>query len=160
MLKYQNPDKEYPSNAGQKWTDEEEKLLLEELSKNTDIQAIAQFHNRTIGGINSRRREIAYKLHSVNRSMEEIILITKLDEYQIVETIKIRETIKKRKNIPSQCKSTTEVKKPFSGIDGINNDIKELKNDIKELKKTIQELVVMIKSVYDFEDAQFKREKV
>ena len=26
MLKSQNPDKDYPSNTGQKWTDEEETL--------------------------------------------------------------------------------------------------------------------------------------
>jgi hypothetical protein len=54
MLKSQNPDKEYPASTGQKWTDDEEKLLLEELSKNMDIETIAQTHKRTIGGINSR----------------------------------------------------------------------------------------------------------
>jgi hypothetical protein len=98
MLKSQNPDKDYPSNTGQKWTDEEETLLLEELSKNIDIQLIAQYHNRTIGGINSRRREIAYKLYSNNNSMEDIILKTKLDEDQITETIKNDKTILKNVN--------------------------------------------------------------
>ena len=68
-LKSQNPNKNYPSNTGQKWTDEEESLLLEELSKGIDIEIIAQSHKRTIGGINSRRREIAYKLHVKNTSM-------------------------------------------------------------------------------------------
>ena len=42
MLKSQNPDKEYPSNIWKKWTDEEETILLEELSKNIDIQVISQ----------------------------------------------------------------------------------------------------------------------
>jgi hypothetical protein len=56
-----NPEKEYPSNMGQKWTDEEETLLLKELNENVDIETISQTHNRTTGGINSRRREIAYK---------------------------------------------------------------------------------------------------
>jgi hypothetical protein len=88
MLKSQNPDKDYQSNTGQKWTDEEETLLLEELSKNIDIQLIAQRHKRTTGGINTRRREIVYKLYSNNNSIEEIILKTKLDEEQIIETIK------------------------------------------------------------------------
>jgi len=136
MLKSQNPDKDYPSNTGQKWTDEEETLLLEELSKDIDIQLIAQHHNRTTGGINARRREIAYKLYSNNNSMEDIILKTKLDEYQIMETIK------KRQNNPKKCKSVTEIKTPFS-----------IENDIKELKNTIKELVEMIKAVYEFEDA-------
>ena len=143
MLKSQNPDKEYPSNTGQKWTDEEETLLLEELNKNIDIQAIAQRHNRTTGGINSRRREIAYKLYSNNNSMEEIILKTKLDEDQIIETIK------RRQNNVKKCKSVTEIKKPFS----IESEIDEMKNDIKELKNTINELVEMMKAVYEFEDA-------
>ena len=143
MLKSQNPDKDYPSNTGQKWTDEEETLLLEELSKNIDIQLIAQWHNRTTGGINARRREIAYKLYSNNNSMEEIILKTKLDEDQIIETIK------RRQNNVKKCKSVTEIKKPFS----IESEIDEMKNDIKELKNTINELVEMMKAVYEFEDA-------
>ena len=142
MLKSQNPDKDYPSNAGQKWTDEEETLLLEELNKNIDIQLIAQSHNRTTGGINARRREIAYKLYSNNSSIKEIILKTKLDEDQIIETIK------KRQNNPKKCKSVTE-KKTFS----IESEISEMKNEIKDLKNTIKELVEMIKAVYEFEDA-------
>ena len=47
----------------QKWTDEEETLLLEELNKNIDIETISQTHNRTIGGINSPHREILYKMY-------------------------------------------------------------------------------------------------
>lgn len=143
MLKTKNPHKEYPSNTGQKWTDEEEKILLEELNKNMDIELIAQCHNRTTGGINARRREIAYKLYSNNISMEEIIVKIKLDEYQI------RETIKKRQNNPKKCKNITQINKQFS----IENEIYEMKNDIKELKNTIKELVEMMKAIYEFEDA-------
>ena len=143
MLKSQNPDKDYPSRTGEKWSDKEETLLLEELSKNIDIQVIAQCHNRTTGGINSRRVEIAYKLYRNNSSIKEIILKTKLDEDQIIETIK------KRQNNPKKCKSVTEIKRPFS----IESEIDEMKNDIKELKNTIKELVEMMKAIYEFEDA-------
>ncbi len=115
MLKSQNPDKEYHSNTGQKWTDQEETLLLENLSKNTDIQLIAQSHNRTTGGINARRRVIAYRLYSNNNTMEEIILKTKLDEDQIIETIK------KRQDNSKKCKSVTEIKDKIS----IENEINE-----------------------------------
>lgn len=139
----QNPDKQHPSNAGQKWTGEEETLLLEELSKNMDIELIAKTHNRTIGGINSRRREIAYKLYSINISMKEIMSKTKLEENQIVETIQ------KRQNNPKKCKSITPDKKTIS----IEGEIREMKNDIKYLKNTINELVEMMKAVYEFEDA-------
>lgn len=142
MLKSKNPYKEYPSNMGQKWTNEEEKLLLEELSKNIDIKIIAQSHNRTIGGINARRTRIAYKLYSNNISMEEIILKTKLDKNQITETIKNLQTN------PRIYKSVIEIKKPFS----IESEIGEIKNDIKELKNTIKELVEMMNAIYEFED--------
>ena len=142
MLKSQKSVEWDTSNARQKWTDKEETLLLEELSKNIDIQLIAQSHNRTTGGINARRREIAYKLYCNNNSMEEIILKTKLNKDHIIETIK------KRKNNPREYKSVIEIKKPFS----IENEIYEMKNDIKELKNTIKELVEMMKAVYEFED--------
>jgi hypothetical protein len=143
MLKIKYPDKEYPSNTGQKWTDEEETLLFEELNQNMDIEFIAKTHNRTIGGINARRKEIAYKLYSSNNSMEEIIMKTKLDGDQIIEIIK------KRQNSPKKCKTTTETEKSYS----IESEINEMKNDIKELKHTINELVEMMKAVYEFEDA-------
>jgi len=135
-LKSQNPEKNYPSNTGQKWTDKEESLLLEELNKGIDIEIIAQSHKRTIGGINSRRREIAYKLHVKNTSMEEIILKTKLNEEEITETIN------KRENNPKKSKSMTktEVKSTFS----IEDEITEMKNDIKELKNTMKDLIELI----------------
>ena len=137
MLKSQNPDKEYPSNIGLTWFEDEETILLEELNKNTDIEIIAQNHNRTIGGINSRRKVIAYKMYLKNISIEEIIEKTKLDE----ECIK--QTIYKRKNYNST--KITEIKKPIS----LESEIIEMKNDIKELKNTIKEMVEMMKAVYD-----------
>tara|TARA_B100000424_G_scaffold98362_1_gene73789 strand:+ start:415 stop:867 length:453 start_codon:yes stop_codon:yes gene_type:complete len=143
MLKSQNPDKEYPSKTGKKWNDEEETLLLEELSKNIGIQLIAQSHNRTIGGINARRREIAYNLYINNTTMEEIILKTKLEEDKIMQTIK------RRQNHHNKCKTMTKIKHQFS----IEMEINEMKNDIKELKNTVKELVEIMKAAYEFEDA-------
>jgi len=140
-LKSTNPDKEYPSNIGQRWSDEEEITLLDELNKNIDIEIIAQNHNRTIGGINSRRREIVYKMYLKNISMEEIIEKTKLDETNILLTID------KKKNYDIKIKDKVkETKKVIS----IENEIFEMKNEIKELKSTIKELIEMIKSIYEF----------
>lgn len=141
MLKSQNPNKEYPSNTGAKWTNEEETALLEELSQNIDIDKISDIHNRTTGGINCRRKLIAYKLYSNNISMEEIIEKTKLDEYQILESIN------KHQNTPKKCNSVVETK-PFS----IKGEISDMKNDIKEIKNTINELVEMMKAIYEFEN--------
>jgi hypothetical protein len=141
-LQSQNPDKEYPCNLGKKWTDEEESLLLEELQNNIDIETISQNHNRTIGGINSRRNEIAYKMYVKNITMEEICERTKVDSYNLKGII-----IQYEKK--SKTKSTTDNKETII----IESKISEMKNEIKELKNTIKELVEMMKAVYEFENA-------
>ena len=136
MLKIKNPDKEYPSNLGVKWGEDEENTLLEELNKNIDIEIIAQHHKRTIGGINSRRREITYKLYLDNYSITEIIEKTKLDQKIIEETIDIKNN-----------------KQKYKQKDKLESEIIEMKNEIKELKNTITELVEMIKTIYEFEES-------
>jgi hypothetical protein len=151
MVRISNEDKEYPSNMGQKWNDEEETLLLQELNDNIDISIIAQKHNRTIGGINSRRREIAYKMYLKNVSIDEIIRQTKLDN------ISIEEIIKKRQNNNSKNIKTKEVDNVFISINKndyieLQNDVKNMKNDIKQIKNTLKELVEMMKAVYEFEN--------
>jgi hypothetical protein len=143
ILKSQNLDIETPFNKGNIWTDREEKTLLEELRKNIDIDSIAQIHQRTTGGINTRRRVIAYKLYCNNNSIEEIVMKTKLAEDEIMETIR------RRQDNSNRSKSMKKIKEPFS----IESEITEMKNDIKELKNTIKELVEMMKAVYEFEDA-------
>ena len=110
MVKIQNPEKEYPSNMGQKWNNEEETLLLEELNKNIDIETISQTHNRTIGGINSRRQEIAYKMYLKNVSMEEIIKQTKLDHECIIQIIERKQKIKE----PISIERKQKIKEPIT----------------------------------------------
>jgi hypothetical protein len=145
MVRISNEDKEYPSNMGQKWTDEEETLLLEELNNNVDIGTIAQKHSRTIGGINSRCQEIVYKMYLKNLSIEEIIKRTKLDYNCIEQAIQ-----KKRQNNNSKKIKTKEIDNVFISIN--KNDYIELQNDVKKIKNTLGELVEMMKAVYEFED--------
>ena len=154
MVRISNEDKEYPSNMGQKWTDEEEALLLEELYNNIDIGTIAQKHNRTIGGIESRRREIAYKMYVFKKmSTEEIIKKTKLDYDSIKQTIEKRQ----KNNSKKHQHQTKEIDNVLISINKndyleLQNDVKIVKNDIKEIKNTLGELVEMMKAVYEFED--------
>ena len=145
MLKTKNPDTDYPTNMGQKWTDEEENTLLQELDKNINIEIIAQTHNRTIGGIRGRQRTIAYNMYVKKVSIEEIIRKTKLDKEQIMETITRRENPQKKVKITQEPK--IEPKKV-----SLENEIIEMRSEIKELKNTIKELVEMMKAVYEFED--------
>ena len=151
MVRISNEDTEYPSNMGQKWSDEEEILLLEQLNNNIDIETIAQKHSRTIGGINCRRRDIAYKMYLKNISTEEIIKQTKLD-YDC-----IKQTIEKKQNNNSKKMKPKEIDNVFISINKndyveLQNDVKKMKNDINEIKNTLGELVEMMKAVYEFED--------
>ena len=121
MVRISNEDTTYPSNMGQKWSDKEEILLLEELNNNIDIEIIAQKHNRTIGGINSRRREIAYKMYLKNVYIEEIIRQTKLDNNSI------EETIKKRQNNNAKKIKTKEIDNVFISINKKKYDYNDKK---------------------------------
>jgi hypothetical protein len=124
--------------------------LLEELNNNIDIEKIAQKHSRTIGGINSRRQEIAYKMYLKNVSIEKIISQTKLD-YNCIEQIIQKKTNNNTKKIK------TEVDNVFISINKndyteLKDDVKNIKNDIKLIKNTLRELVEMMKAIYEFED--------
>jgi hypothetical protein len=156
MVRISNEDKEYPSNMGQKWTDEEELLLLEELNNNIDIETISQKHNRTIGGIECRRKEIVYKMYLKKMSTEEIIKKTKLDYDSIKQIIEKKQNISKKQI--TEKKQTKEIDNVFISINkndylGLQNDVKNMKNDIIEVKNTLRELVEMMKAVYEFEDS-------
>ena len=121
------------SNVGKKWTEKEENTLLEELNKNINIEIISRNHKRKIGGIQSRCKEIAYKMHLNHSSIEEIMQKTRLDYGTIKSIIYVKNNYKKIK--PSLVES----------------DISEIKNEIKDLKKSILELSDMMKAVYEFE---------
>jgi hypothetical protein len=71
------------SNRGKKWTDEEEKTLLDELGKNMDIKLIATAHKRTVNAINERRKQIAYKMYKNNITFNKIMNKTNLSMEEI-----------------------------------------------------------------------------
>jgi hypothetical protein len=137
IVKTKNPDKHYPTNMGQKWTTEEENILLQELDENINVEIIAQTHNRTVGGIKGKQRTIAYNMYIKKVPIEEIIKKTKLDKEQIMETII---TKKKSQKIKKTQDQQIELKKV-----SLENEIIEMKSEINELKKTIKELVDMLK---------------
>jgi hydroxymethylpyrimidine pyrophosphatase-like HAD family hydrolase len=133
----------YPSKRGQKWSEEEESLLLEELNSGLSADVIAGFHNRTPLGIQSRCGEIAYKMHLKGMSIEEIINQTKLDEENIKEWVK-KKDYRNSKKIEKKEKAEKE-KEESKDINIIENiDIIEMKNDIKDIKKSIEDIMDLI----------------
>ena len=148
----QESGKDYPKNIGKLWSKDEEKLLLQEISENIDIEAIATKHERTIGGISSKINDIAYKMYIDNISIDKIFEKTKLDEKTIEEVIKKKKAkIKIGKNTDLfKIDNASNLKV----IDRNNNsDIIEIKNDIKELKILMKKMNEMIKAIYQFENA-------
>ena len=150
----------YPSNRGHKWTGAEESLLLEELNSGLSLDVIADFHNRTLGGISSRCGEIAYKMYLKDIPVEEIINQTKLDEdaiKQVIERKDYRKT-KKSENKEKKGKSNEDNNVMENNgnptekeISKMKKEISEMKNDIKDLKKTIADLVETLEISYKFD---------
>ena len=80
------------SKAGNPWSNEEEQELLHELEKGMDVTAIAQVHERTIGGIKSRISHIACRMYQSGVSTDEICKTLKMN------TSRLDTIIKKRSN--------------------------------------------------------------
>lgn len=90
-LKEKNPGK-YPSRIGKPWSDEEVNQLLQEIKKKIPIELIAEYHERTEGGIISRLRSIAADYYfNNNLSLQEIQKYTGLSTDVISDAIAKRE---------------------------------------------------------------------
>ena len=75
----QSPKKESESNVGKKWTPEQEEYMLNEITKNTSIDKIAEIMKRRNGGIRSRLLMIARKMiHEQDKTYEEASKVTSL----------------------------------------------------------------------------------
>jgi hypothetical protein len=91
-----NPDKDIPANMGSKWTDAEERKLLDSMRKGIAIEDIAKKHGRTSGAITVRLEVIAMRMYEEDRyDIEHIEELTKLPESDIREAIEKRESYKR-----------------------------------------------------------------
>ena len=136
MFKSNSLNKQNLCNVGNKWSELEEMLLIDELSENKSIDEIAKNHGRTVCGINARCKDIAYKLYRQNKPIEEITTTTKLSEIDIINHIKT-----------CQYKSKTLSDKKTQNI-----QIDDIKNDINQIKKSLKEIFGMIQAIYEFEE--------
>lgn len=127
MFKSNSSNKQHLCNVGNKWTELEEMLLIDELSENKSIDEIANNHSRTVCGIKSRVKEIAYKLYRQNKPIEEIIMTTKLSEIDVIKHIKERQ-YKSKILLDKKTQNKLEIQ-----IDDMNNDINEIKKSLKEI---------------------------
>ena len=143
-----NPDIDLPPSCGNRWSDNEEKELLDELSRNIDIEKIAQKHGRTIGGISARIRDIAYKMYISNFTFDKIIEATKLTREQINEIIEKKEKIKeeRKEKYNNTFKNTSEhilhIKQH-----NYDNELKEIKTQLTNVEKKLDRLFDLLKTL-------------
>jgi len=75
---------ELPTRNGKKWTDEEHKILLVNLSKKNELEKISEILGRTLNSIICKRDQIIYKEYKNNNEMNEEKFIEKIcDEFNI-----------------------------------------------------------------------------
>jgi hypothetical protein len=161
--KIANPDKEIPSNMGCKWSDIEERALLDNIQNNLDIEEIAKKHSRTSGAISARLEVIAMRMYEENRyDTEYIEKLTRLNEQTIQEAINKKRAKSEKYETKNYDVSRTEVMKVtevmtlkrdlqicFDEIRDIKANIRALmetdsrsrKDDIEDLKKQIQNML-------------------
>lgn len=101
-----------------KWSDIEEKLLVELLKQNKTIKEIAKEHGRTEGAIKARQQLIAMELYNNNNTIEEIMNITKLSEKEINNYI-----LKKELKEQAMNKINTEKESQYNKNKSNNNNL-------------------------------------
>ena len=134
------------SNMGKPWKQEELGQLLNEIKEKKSFQDIALLHKRTVGGVTSRLREIAARLHlDEDKSVQECIEITGLDKETVVDAISRREFKEsvKDKNKANKLTAPKVSEKP--------GEIAELRNEIVSIKSDIKEILRLMNLLYDFE---------
>ena len=140
--KIANPDKDIPANMGSKWTDAEERALLDSSRNNLDIEEIAKKHGRTQGAINARLEVIAMRMYEDNLyDTEYIEELTKMNECRIQEAI-----FNKNKSKGSgygsgnycETKNTRDIE-----IDVLKRDLQKYYDELQELKTTITNIMDM-----------------
>ncbi len=141
----ENPGK-YPENMGKAWSDEEIIELLLEIRDKKSHQEIAEKHKRTIGGITSRLRQLAWEYHTEGKTLEQIQKYTGLSKDTILDSITKHEVqeARKEKKKETKCKiqdiqkrqTTLEIQKGFQ-VEVPENEVlkylKEIHSMLKEL---------------------------
>ena len=140
-----NPDKDIPANMGSKWTDTEERKLLDSMRKGIAIEDIAKKHGRTSGAITVRLEVIAIRMYEEDRyEIEHIEELTKLPESDIRNAIEKRESYKRYAvNGVNGVNAVNgaNVTNTYCNVSGLERDLSKCFEEIKELKETVRGLL-------------------
>lgn len=133
-----NPDKDIPANMGSKWTDTEERELLDSMRKGLAIEDIAKKHGRTSGAITIRLEVIATRMYEENKyDTEYIEELTKLTVSDIRDAIEKKRGYKRYATFANTSNTAnTEV-----NILALERDLSKCFNEIRELKENVRGLL-------------------
>ena len=147
-------------NMGCPWETAELLQLLKEVKDKIPYEDMAKAHKRTVGGITSRLRQLAYDYYTEEKSIDEIMVITGLSKDDVVDTVTRREyTENKRaekraekekainKNIlvkESDVLAPNPVKAPKSEL----SELQEILKTLKSLEARVAEYIKE-RSIFD-----------
>ncbi len=123
-------------NRGEKWTDNEDKQLLEEYNNVNDISTIAKNHGRSYGGIKARLKRLGVLENENNESDTET-------------TYKPKRTRTKNKNkvlITIDQNNYTEMQ---NTIDSIQEDVSTIYKKILKLENKMDYIIKLLESAND-----------
>ena len=180
MVQASHPDIDLPSGFGKKWTDIEEQQLLNELEIQMDLEAIAQNHNRTAGGIQSRINGIIYQMYIDGKPINDIMKQLNKTEEECNAIISHQTTKDKNKQRRYKMKKTeqsesllpsevdhgmteltsvktelTSVKTELTSVKtelaSVKTDLTIIKTEVRSLTKMMKHLTMILESIYDIE---------
>lgn len=91
--------------TGRAWSSEEENKLIEEI-KTLDVEEIANLHQRTVGGINSRLRHIGCRLLQEGMVIHDVSKMLNLSEKTLQKSMNMRKT---RHNATQKDETNTDM---------------------------------------------------
>jgi len=71
------------SRSGEYWTDNEEMKMIQHLQNGKTLKQIAEEHKRTRTAVKSRLYQFAYELWREDITIENIAIVTTLDELHV-----------------------------------------------------------------------------
>ena len=122
------PKSNYPARMGKAWDDHETLNLLKKIRENKTVDTIAKEHERTVGGITSRLRVLAYEFYEEGKTIDQIKKYTGLSTEQIANDISKREYKKALKEKKQEVKNK------------LKEDPLDKKMNQEELLQTVREI--------------------
>lgn len=137
--------KEGLEGVGKRWTEEEEKQMVEEI-KTLSVEEVAKIHKRMPGGISARLCLVAARLLKEGKTMEEVVLATKQSKDNIEDFIKKNGDGSKTKPTPTAKELEEKMnKKAEKSTKSDKNE--ELEMTIIEMKKQLDRMEQLLQQI-------------